>query len=472
MIHEIHEISFRGHVARLATYFLDNSPEIDSGRIRPVVVVCPGGGYEMTSDREAEAVAVQFCARGYHAAVLRYSCSPEGARYPVALCQLSLAVAWLRENCKLYHLDPDRIVTAGFSAGGHLAANLGVAWQESFLDGLTGTVREQRKPNGQILGYPVISSEPWANQETTDHLLGPCPASELLEAVSLERHVTGQTPPTFLWHTYTDDTVPVENSFLFASALRKAGVSLELHIYPRGIHGLGLANEETKNRLGLGVQRECQNWIDMAGGWISREVAPLARKQEQLQELLTGRRTYRRFDQSRPVPDQVVREILRAQQVASSGNNRQRLRYLVIRTPELVEQVFPLTRWAASLPEGEGTPRPGEHPVMFIAVLEEKAAESRTTATDAGLALSNMTLAAWNYGVGSCIMGSIQRKPLKELLGVPDHMEIYLMAAFGYPACASRIREVSQGEDLAYYLDRDRDYVVPKLRIEEVTEYR
>ena len=101
MIHEIHEISFRGHVARLATYFLDNSPEIDSGRIRPVVVVCPGGGYEMTSDREAEAVAVQFCARGYHAAVLRYSCSPEGARYPVALCQLSLAVAWLRENCTL-----------------------------------------------------------------------------------------------------------------------------------------------------------------------------------------------------------------------------------------------------------------------------------------------------------------------------------------------------------------------------------
>lgn len=86
-------------------------------------------------------------------------------------------------------------MTAGFSAGGHLAANLGVAWQESFLDGLTGTVREQRKPNGQILGYPVISSEPWANQETTDHLLGPCLVSELLEAVSLERHVTGQTPP-------------------------------------------------------------------------------------------------------------------------------------------------------------------------------------------------------------------------------------------------------------------------------------
>lgn len=89
MIHEIHEISFRGHAARLATYFLDNSPEIDSGRIRPVVVVCPGGGYEMTSDREAEAVAVQFCARGYHAAVLRYSCSPEGRaiRWRCASCR-------------------------------------------------------------------------------------------------------------------------------------------------------------------------------------------------------------------------------------------------------------------------------------------------------------------------------------------------------------------------------------------------
>ena len=128
MIHEIHEISFRGHVARLATYFLDNSPEIDSGRIRPVVVVCPGGGYEMTSDREAEAVAVQFCARGYHAAVLRYSCSPEGARYPVALCQLSLAVAWLRFAPSMYSYLKE------ISILGESCFSCGTAWKRTFCE--------------------------------------------------------------------------------------------------------------------------------------------------------------------------------------------------------------------------------------------------------------------------------------------------------------------------------------------------
>ena len=100
-------------------------------RKRPVVVICPGGGYTMTSDREAEPIAMQYLAKGYHAVILRYSVEP--ARYPLALLQLAKSVAFLRENAAEFHIDTNKIVIQGFSAGGHLAASLGVFWKKNFI---------------------------------------------------------------------------------------------------------------------------------------------------------------------------------------------------------------------------------------------------------------------------------------------------------------------------------------------------
>ena len=133
MIHEKIEIQLKDSEfkANLFTYFLDNSPEIDPERKRPVVLICPGGGYQMTSDREAEALAVRFMAMGYHAAILRYSVAP--ARFPEALLQLATAVAMLRENAEKWHIDTEKIVVQGSSAGGHLAASLGVFWNKPFV---------------------------------------------------------------------------------------------------------------------------------------------------------------------------------------------------------------------------------------------------------------------------------------------------------------------------------------------------
>lgn len=251
--------------ARLVTYFLDNTEEIDTKRIRPLILLCPGGGYVMTSDREAEPIAMQFLAAGFHVAILRYSVAP--ARYPVALREVAWSMAWLRDHAQEYHIDKDRIITMGFSAGGHLAASYGDFWKNhEFLAQELGVDAETLRPNGQILGYPVISSGSKAHRDSFTSLLGEH-YDELVDAMSLENQVNEDVPPTFLWHTETDDLVPVENSILFFNALHEHHIPVEMHIYPIGGHGISLATEETRYRDGGGIFPQCQNWIEMAIRW-------------------------------------------------------------------------------------------------------------------------------------------------------------------------------------------------------------
>jgi acetyl esterase/lipase len=267
MIHEVIDIVTENSTAKLYTYFLSYSPQMASGRKRPTVIICPGGGYEFTSDREAEPIAIKLNAMGIHACVLRYSVSP--AVFPASLLELAAAVALVRKNAEEWNVDQDRIIAAGFSAGGHLAASLGVFWNESFLSEKLGVANEAIKPNGLLLSYPVITSGEYAHRGSFNALLGKG-GEEMLERVSLEKHVTEHTPPTFLWHTFTDEPVPVENSFLFANALLKKKISLEMHIYPQGAHGLSLGTEETRSPHNeRSVQLEVANWIEMAGRWIN-----------------------------------------------------------------------------------------------------------------------------------------------------------------------------------------------------------
>ena len=269
MIHKKIEIKARGMeaVGYLYTYFLDSSIEMRPDEKRPVILMCPGGGYEMTSDREAEPMAMQFLAMGYHVAILRYSVCP--VRYPAALLQVAESVLYLTEHADEYHIDPEKIVVQGCSAGGHLAANYGIAWNSPFLTKLMGMENdpEQLCVAGLLLCYPVITSGEKAHEESFRNLLGE-QYEEKKEELSLENQVTPDTPPTFLWHTATDETVPVENSLYFFQACLQQGVSAELHIYPVGGHGLSLANEETCRANGIGVQKECQSWIGLAQTWL------------------------------------------------------------------------------------------------------------------------------------------------------------------------------------------------------------
>ena len=269
MIHKKIEIKARGMeaVGNLYTYFLDSSIEMRPNEKRPVILMCPGGGYEMTSDREAEPMAMQFLAMGYHVAILRYSVCP--VRYPAALLQVAESVLYLKEHADEYHIDPEKIVVQGCSAGGHLAANYGIAWNSPFLTKLMGMENDPERlcVAGLLLCYPVITSGEKAHDESFRNLLGE-QYEEKKDELSLENQVTPDTPPTFLWHTATDETVPVENSLYFFQACLQQGVSAELHIYPVGGHGLSLANEETCRANGIGVQKECQSWISLAQIWL------------------------------------------------------------------------------------------------------------------------------------------------------------------------------------------------------------
>ena len=254
--------------AALYLYLLDDSPSIAIHK-RPMIVICPGGGYAFTSDREAEIVALQFCAMGYHAAVLRYSVKP--AVFPTAILEVGKSVALIREHAAEWFVDSEKIVVLGFSAGGHLAASYGTHWNQDWVKESLQKESEVLRPNAMILGYPVITSGEFAHIASFKNLLG-----ENYEAkkasLSLENCVTENTPRAFVWHACADAIVPVQNSLLFANALLAQGIPVEFHIFEKGGHGLSLANRLT-GYDDNGLERAAQAWITLVHRWMENWIA-------------------------------------------------------------------------------------------------------------------------------------------------------------------------------------------------------
>lgn len=272
MVHQISALkeffpSLADSRATLTTYVIDNSKEIQPERRRPGVLICPGGGYSFTSPREAEPVALQFVAAGMSAFVLDYSVAP--VRYPKQLLEASAALALMRRRAAEWDLDPEMLAVCGFSAGGHLAASLGTLWNEPFIPQTLGIAAGENRPNAMVLCYPVITAGEMAHRGSFDCLLGENASPQQLRDLSLETRVTPQTSPAFLWHTYNDPAVPVENTLLMAQALRRAGVEFDLHIYRDGVHGLSLCTSDTA-RSGDPqlINPHAQTWMGLCTQWM------------------------------------------------------------------------------------------------------------------------------------------------------------------------------------------------------------
>ena len=186
-------------------------------------------------------------------------------------------------------------------------------------------------------------------------------------------------------------------------------------------------------------------------------------------EKLAARRTYRRFAQ-KAVPQDVVNDIIEALRLSSCGANRQAVRLVIVRKPEDVAKVQPLVKWAAYLPPEQGTPKADEQPTLYAAVVDDTSLPG-DHGVDLGIALANLTLAAWDKGVGSCIMGAINKPALSEMLGIAEPEKLAFMIAFGYPTHEAHIVPLTAETGVKYYLDASRDYCVPKRSEEELARY-
>jgi len=204
------------------------------------MLVLPGGAYSVLADHEGRGYAEWLADHGVAAYVLKYRLGHEGYRHPVMLQDAARGLRLVRAFAKRDGLDPARVGIIGSSAGGHLAATLVTHFDSGKPDATDPIERESSRPDLGILCYPVITMGEFTHRGSRKNLLGDNPAPELVQNLSDELQVTAQTPPCFLWSTAADRTVPIENTLLFAAALRRASVPFSVHIYEKGDHGLGL----------------------------------------------------------------------------------------------------------------------------------------------------------------------------------------------------------------------------------------
>ncbi len=231
-------------------------------RIRPAMLVLGGGGYKYISEREKEPIAIHFYNQSFNAFVLEYSCPQP---YPIDLIEGCMAMVYIRENAEKYQVDNAHVGAIGFSAGGHLCASISLLYNQPEVKAVLGDKASLAKPNGIILSYPVITSGEHAYKESFEILAGD--NGKIREIISLEKQVTSDAPPAFIWATVNDDSVPSENTLLIASAYKKAGVPFELHMFEDGKHGLSLATAETSspNKEVAQWKKLCKVWLDKRG---------------------------------------------------------------------------------------------------------------------------------------------------------------------------------------------------------------
>ena len=242
--------------ATLEGYILDCEIKYGQNTARPAVIVCPGGGYVYCSPREGEPVALRYAAKGFHAFVLRYSVQYDAKEF-APWKEISWAIGYIREHAQQWHIDPEKIVTCGFSAGGHVA----------FAAGLVG----EHKPNAMILNYPAVTMP---NMPGVNFMIKLLTGKENVTDedaayVSLLNHVTREAPPVFLAAT-AEDMLTNFGALPVAQKYAQLGLGYELHIFQHGPHGYALADETTADGSSQMLNPAYAKWLDMSADWLKR----------------------------------------------------------------------------------------------------------------------------------------------------------------------------------------------------------
>lgn len=263
---------------------------------KPALIVCPGGAYFCVSPTEGELVAKKFYEKGYQCFVFTYTTNPSG-EFPLRnqpMQDLSRAIRYVRAHAEVFYVDIQKVYICGFSAAGHLCASI-CDYHQDIEDPNPKYQKISNCPNGAILSYPVITSGPKAHQGSFEFLIDrniyhrdDAEAAELLEKYSLEKHVTEKTPPVFIWHTITDELVPVENTFLYEEALRSKGITHAMHLFSRGPHGLSIANEEWASKKCFGELYTFDQFLGMKAALESGKMELSQEKKEVFLQTVTG----------------------------------------------------------------------------------------------------------------------------------------------------------------------------------------
>lgn len=228
------------------------------------MVICPGGGYSKLMPHEGNDYALWLNQHGVACFVLKYRLGSSGYRHPAMLNDASRAVRWVRAHASEFKIDSHRVGIMGSSAGGHLAATLLTHFEVGDTNSADVVERQNSRPDLGILCYAVISFGEFAHKGSRKAVLGTNPPPAMVEFLSNELQVTTNTPPCFLWTTFEDKIVPMENTLMFAEALRKNQVPFALHVYDKGPHGMGLKDKPPFSNP-LPWANECLLWLKERG---------------------------------------------------------------------------------------------------------------------------------------------------------------------------------------------------------------
>lgn len=249
----------------LTTYVMENHEAVGLNRKHPAMLILPGGGYRFVSFREEEPLALAYLPYGFNAFVLNYSVMPLG--YPTQLLEACMAMIYIRENAEKYNVDVDHIGAIGFSAGGHLCGCLAVLTETDIVKQTFGEKYKLAKPNAVILSYAVLKAGEYAHQGSFDVLANG--DKEIEAKISLEKWVTPNSVPAYIWCTATDTCVPPQNSFIMAGEYLKNGVPFEFHVFENGEHGISLANDSTASKASSHlVNSHIAYWFNQSVEWL------------------------------------------------------------------------------------------------------------------------------------------------------------------------------------------------------------